>query len=120
LRSGFSATLFLVAALNIHRNKKLTEGTEDLHGSARWANEKEIRDSGLVDQKHGVYIGAWQMRKPARSNTSDTLARNIFSLLLRPDPARRRPGHSNAARMEESAVIFDIKEKTGTEPLVIA
>jgi len=53
---GFAASLFLVAALNIHRNKKLTEGTEDLHGSARWANERRSRNSGLVNQKHGVYI----------------------------------------------------------------
>ena len=34
---GFALSLFVVAALNIHRNKKLTEDTEDLHGSARWA-----------------------------------------------------------------------------------
>jgi len=60
---GFATSLFLVAALNIHRNKKLTENTEDLHGSARWANVKEIRNSGLVDQKHGVYIGAWHDEK---------------------------------------------------------
>ena len=37
---GFAATLFVVALLNIHQNRKLTENTEDLHGSARWANAK--------------------------------------------------------------------------------
>ena len=37
---GFALSLFVVAALNIHRNRKLTEDTEDLHGSARWATPR--------------------------------------------------------------------------------
>ena len=107
---GFSATLFLVAALNIHRNKKLTEGTEDLHGSARWANEKEIRDSGLVDQKHGVYIGAWQDEK---TGSLEYLRHAGPEHILAFAPTRSGKGVGlvipTLLAWEESAVIFDIK-----------
>src|ERR1035438_6189166 len=48
--TGFAATLFVVALLNIHQNRKLTQNTEDLHGSARWANATEIGQSGLTNQ----------------------------------------------------------------------
>jgi type IV secretion system protein VirD4 len=92
---GFAATLFIVALLNIHQNKKLTENTEDLHGSARWANEEDIQQSGLTNQKHGVYIGAWHEHilafAPTRSGKGVGLV--IPSLL----------------GWEGSAVIFDIK-----------
>ena len=107
---GFSATLFLVAALNIHRNKKLTEGTEDLHGSARWANEKEIRDSGLVDQKHGVYIGAWHDEK---TDSLEYLRHAGPEHILAFAPTRSGKGVGlvipTLLAWEESAVIFDIK-----------
>src|SRR5664279_4445312 len=49
------------------------------------------------------------MRKPARSNTSDTQARNIFSLSRRPDPARVGLVIPTLLAWQESAVIFDIK-----------
>lgn len=32
---------------------------EHLHGSARWANEKDIIESGLLGNDAGVYVGAW-------------------------------------------------------------
>lgn len=35
----------------------------DLHGSARWANANEIKDMGLIDQAHGIYVGAWRDSK---------------------------------------------------------
>ncbi|MBD5657549.1 MAG: type IV secretory system conjugative DNA transfer family protein [Candidatus Eremiobacteraeota bacterium] len=31
----------------------------DLHGSAHWATEAEVRESGLLDGDGGVYVGAW-------------------------------------------------------------
>ena len=33
------------------RTRKLTENAEDLHGSARWADEDDVRDTGLLDHK---------------------------------------------------------------------
>jgi type IV secretion system protein VirD4 len=107
---GFAASLFIVAALNIHRNKKLTEDTEDLHGSARWANEKEIRNSGLVDQKHGVYIGAWHDKK---TDSLEYLRHAGPEHILAFAPTRSGKGVGlvipTLLAWEESAVIFDIK-----------
>jgi len=31
----------------------------DLHGSAHWATEREVRDTGLLEGGAGVYVGAW-------------------------------------------------------------
>src|ERR1700678_4571645 len=39
---GALVSLIIVALLNMFHNKKLTTNTEDLHGSARWATEKEL------------------------------------------------------------------------------
>ena len=107
---GFAASLFIVAVLNIHRNKRLTEDTEDLHGSARWANEKEIRNSGLVDQKHGVYIGAWHDEK---TDSLEYLRHAGPEHILAFAPTRSGKGVGlvipTLLAWEESAVVFDIK-----------
>ena len=31
----------------------------DIHGSAQWANEKDVRRSGLLDAKTGLLLGIW-------------------------------------------------------------
>ena len=49
--------LFFAAASR--RSQKLMKNADDLHGSARWAAESDIRDTGLVDAKQGVYVGGW-------------------------------------------------------------
>ena len=107
---GFAATLFVVALLNIHQNRKLTENTEDLHGSARWANEEDIRQSGLTDQKHGVYIGAWHDEKADRL---EYLKHAGPEHILAFAPTRSGKGVGlvipTLLGWEESAVIFDIK-----------
>ena len=107
---GFAVSLFVVAALNIHRNKKLTEDTEDLHGSARWATEQEVRKSGLVNQKHGVYIGAWQDEK---TDSLEYLRHAGPEHILAFAPTRSGKGVGlvipTLLAWEESAVIFDIK-----------
>ncbi len=107
---GFAVSLFVVAALNIHRNKKLTEDTEDLHGSARWATEQEVRKSGLVNQKHGVYIGTWQDEK---TDSLEYLRHAGPEHILAFAPTRSGKGVGlvipTLLAWEESAVIFDIK-----------
>ena len=107
---GFAAALFVVALLNIHQNRKLTENTEDLHGSARWANEEDIRQSGLTDQKHGVYIGAWHDEKADRL---EYLKHAGPEHILAFAPTRSGKGVGlvipTLLGWEESAVIFDIK-----------
>lgn len=37
-----------------------SKGNEYLHGSARWANKKDIMDAGLLGKDAGVYVGAWE------------------------------------------------------------
>jgi len=107
---GFAATLFVVALLNIHQNRKLTENTEDLHGSARWANEEDILQSGLTNQKHGVYIGAWHDEKTDRL---EYLKHAGPEHILAFAPTRSGKGVGlvipSLLGWEESAVIFDIK-----------
>lgn len=44
------------------RARKLTENAEDLHGSARWADENDVRDTGLLTERHGVYVGGWRRK----------------------------------------------------------
>jgi type IV secretion system protein VirD4 len=36
------------------------KANEYLHGSARWANKKDIEESGLLGNDEGVYVGAWE------------------------------------------------------------
>jgi type IV secretion system protein VirD4 len=107
---GFAATLFIVALLNIHQNRKLTENTEDLHGSARWANEEDIQQSGLTNQKHGVYIGAWHDEKADRL---EYLKHAGPEHILAFAPTRSGKGVGlvipSLLGWEGSAVIFDIK-----------
>ena len=38
---------------------------EHLHGSARWANQKDIIASSLLGTDEGVYVGAWEDKKGA-------------------------------------------------------
>jgi len=108
--TGFAATLFVVALLNIHQNRKLTQNTEDLHGSARWANATEIGQSGLTNQKHGVYIGAWQDEKTERL---EYLKHAGPEHILAFAPTRSGKGVGlvipTLLAWQESAVIFDIK-----------
>lgn len=48
---------------NLRRTRKLSEGTSDLHGSARWATEDDMAAAGVLNQTEGVYIGGWYDRE---------------------------------------------------------
>lgn len=37
-----------------------SKGNDYLHGSARWADQKDIEAAGLLGKSEGVYVGAWQ------------------------------------------------------------
>jgi len=52
-----SVAFFFVAAGR--RARRLSKNAEDLHGSARWATEEDIRATGLLDADRGVYVGGW-------------------------------------------------------------
>lgn len=57
---GFIFPQFLVVGYLLLTNRKL-KGRSDLHGSAHWATEEEIIETGLLGGK-GVYIGSWVKR----------------------------------------------------------
>jgi type IV secretion system protein VirD4 len=92
------------------RSRELMEGSEDLHGSARWANEADIERTGLAAATQGVYVGAW-----GRENTSRIhyLRHNGPEHVLAFAPTRSGKGVGlvipTLLAWSESAVIYDIK-----------
>jgi type IV secretion system protein VirD4 len=76
----------------------------DLHGSARFANEQEIRDSGLIGQTSGVYVGGWK---------DHYLRDNTNSHVLAIAPTRSGKGVSlvipTLLAWDGSAIVYDIK-----------
>ena len=57
--AGCVATMGICAATNLRRTKKLSENTEHLHGSARWARPDDLNETSLLTARQGVYIGGW-------------------------------------------------------------
>ena len=92
------------------RARKLTENAEDLHGSARWADEDDVRDTGLLTTKHGVYVGGWC---PEGGHRLSYLRHNGPEHILAFAPTRSGKGVGlvipSLLAWEESAVIYDIK-----------
>lgn len=56
--SVFSVAYVLIT--NFHRSKKMMEGAEDLHGSARFATKQDLINNGILKSEEGVYIGGFQ------------------------------------------------------------
>jgi type IV secretion system protein VirD4 len=92
------------------RTRKLTENSEDLHGSARWADEEDVRDTGLLTTKHGVYVGGWC---PEGARRLSYLRHNGPEHVLAFAPTRSGKGVGlvipSLLVWEESAIIYDIK-----------
>jgi type IV secretion system protein VirD4 len=98
---------FVLANRNARR---LSENAEDLHGSARWATEEDIRSTGLLAGRGGVYVGGWY----------DTVTRRLQYLrhngpehVLAFAPTRSGKGVGlvipTLLAWSESAVVYDIK-----------
>ncbi len=56
---GAALTILVSIGISIRHNKNLMKGTDAIHGSARFANKKEILDSDLAKATQGVYVGGW-------------------------------------------------------------
>jgi type IV secretion system protein VirD4 len=101
------AVFFVVAN---RRARKLMENSEDLHGSARWASEKDIRETGLLNSRRGVYVGGWCREGEQRLNY---LRHDGPEHILAFAPTRSGKGVGlvipTLLAWEESAVIYDIK-----------
>lgn len=100
--------IFFVAANG--RARKLSENAEDLHGSARWADESDVRSTGLLNSERGVYVGGWCREKSRRLNY---LRHDGPEHILAFAPTRSGKGVGlvipSLLAWDESAVIYDIK-----------
>lgn len=108
---GFGAALsFLMFAIVrlifIRKGKPI----KDLHGSAHWANKKEIEDMGIVGNQEGVYIGGFQTK-----NTTEYLRHNGPEHVIVFAPTRSGKGVSiilpTLLSWGKSAIVIDIKSE---------
>ncbi|HTW64437.1 MAG TPA: type IV secretory system conjugative DNA transfer family protein [Bryobacteraceae bacterium] len=106
--SFLSVGIFFVLANR--RTRELTENAEDLHGSARWADENDVHHTGLLQTRHGVYVGGWC---PKGCSRLSYLRHNGPEHVLAFAPTRSGKGVGlvipTLLAWEESAVIYDIK-----------
>jgi type IV secretion system protein VirD4 len=107
---GSILTIGIFGVLNVRRAKRLTQNAEDLHGSARWAGEKEVKATGLLAARHGVYVGGWYDRRRKRIHY---LRHDGPEHVLAFAPTRTGKGVGlvipTLLAWNESAVIYDIK-----------
>jgi hypothetical protein len=56
---GCVLSMLAFFVLTNRRARRLSEGAEDLHGSARWASSDDIERTDLLQTDRGVYVGGW-------------------------------------------------------------
>src|ERR1043165_632370 len=107
---GAALTVFLVYGMNLRRTRRLSENAQDLHGSARWAAPSDIKETGLLDNDQGVYVGGWYNQRIGRLQY---LRHNGPEHVLAFAPTRSGKGIGlvipTLLAWSESAVIYDIK-----------
>lgn len=108
--AGSFVCVAIFFVLTNRRARKLMENAEDLHGSARWANDDDIRETGLITATHGAYVGGW-CRDGSRH--LHYLRHNGPEHILAFAPTRSGKGVGlvipTLLAWSESAVIYDIK-----------
>ena len=106
---SFLGVAFFFVLTN-RRSRKLSENAEDLHGSARWAAEDDIRATGLLTSPQGVYVGGWA---PDNSSRIHYLRHNGPEHVLAFAPTRSGKGVGlvipTLLAWSESAIVYDIK-----------
>jgi type IV secretion system protein VirD4 len=107
---GSIATIGAFAVFNLQRTKRLTRNAEDLHGSARWASPHDVKTTGLLNIRQGVYVGGWY---DDREKRLQYLRHNGPEHVLAFAPTRTGKGVGlvipTLLAWSESAVIYDIK-----------
>ncbi len=95
---------------NVASRKRLSRNAEDLYGSARMADHRDVTRTRLLGAEQGVFVGAWQ--KP-NSKTMNYLRHDGPEHVLAFAPTRSGKGVSlvipTLLAWSESAVIYDIK-----------
>jgi len=99
--------IFAAAKLLYYRRAK---SYDDVHGTAHFATADEIKKMNIIEQKQGVYIGAWQEPK---SNYQKYLKHDGPEHILAFAPTRTGKGVGlvipTLLAWEGSCVILDIK-----------
>ena len=107
---GSVVTAFLFFLMANRRARRLSENAQDVHGSARWAERKDIHATGLTSSQKGVYVGGWHETSSARLHY---LRHNGPEHILAFAPTRSGKGVGlvipTLLAWDESAVIYDIK-----------
>lgn len=103
----FASIVFALTKLFLYKD---AESYSDVHGSAKWAEKKDIEKMGLLDQQSGVYIGAW--KDPATEEIK-YLKHNGPEHILAFAPTRSGKGVGlvipTLLGWEGSCVVLDIK-----------
>lgn len=109
LAGSFLGVAFFFVITN-RRSRKLSENSEDLHGSARWAAEDDVRRTGLLSSPQGVYVGGWAADNSSRIHY---LRHNGPEHVLAFAPTRSGKGVGlvipTLLAWNESAIVYDIK-----------
>jgi type IV secretion system protein VirD4 len=109
----FSSPLLVLLALVLYALTGATKGRKDLHGSAKWASQREIQRMGYLSGQ-GVYIGGYNLARtwPKKAETlylRDNGGQHI--LCFAPTGSGKGVGLilPTLLAWEESSVILDIK-----------
>ena len=63
---GSLLTILSAAYLCYRRSSKEDSGLENIHGSAHWATPEEVKATGLLAKREGVYVGGWKHPETGR------------------------------------------------------
>lgn len=107
---GSMLSMFVFFAAANRRARRLSENSEDLHGSARWAAPKDVEATGFTQAESGVYVGGWYSNSKRKLIY---LRHNGPEHILAFAPTRSGKGVGlvipTLLSWDESAVIYDIK-----------
>ena len=117
---GSMLSMFVFFAAANRRARRLSENTEDLHGSARWASPKDVDATGLAQAKAGVkeLSGVLSTAKTALALYSDPLvAQNTSAsdFTIGGEPADRTHG-IRRGRAEAQPAPVAISDRRVPEP----
>lgn len=105
----FALPLMVVFLFCVVLDQRKLKGREDLHGSAHWANGKDIKAMGYLGGK-GVYVGGWY---DSKKNQQLYLRHNGPEHILCFAPTRSGKGVGlilpTLLAWEQSSVVLDIK-----------
>jgi type IV secretion system protein VirD4 len=108
--AGSGLSVLAAALVMFLRTRKLQKGHEHLHGSARWAERKDIEEMGLIGKGEGVYVGGWQDPKTKKLHY---LRHNGPEHIIAFAPSRSGKGVGlvlpTLLSWPHSCVVYDIK-----------